>query len=86
MESVASLAWNWWQLSYGIGGNFRAEYAVRQGSLAPVEQGVGEVIKGTLAAVAPVAQFLGVCRWFKLVYKWRLAPLGNAPFCPKLAR
>jgi hypothetical protein len=27
MESVASLAWNQWQVSYGIGGNFRAEYA-----------------------------------------------------------
>jgi hypothetical protein len=27
MESVASLAWNQWQLCRGIGGNFRAEYA-----------------------------------------------------------
>jgi hypothetical protein len=27
MESVASFAWNRWQLSYGTGGNFRAEYA-----------------------------------------------------------
>src|SRR5438876_11080987 len=27
MESVASLAWNGWQLSYGISGNFRVEYA-----------------------------------------------------------
>jgi hypothetical protein len=27
MESVASFAWNQWQLSSGTGGNFRAEYA-----------------------------------------------------------
>jgi predicted HicB family RNase H-like nuclease len=27
MESVATLAWNQWQLWHGIGGNFRAEYA-----------------------------------------------------------
>ena len=27
MESVASLAWNRWQLCRGISGNFRAEYA-----------------------------------------------------------
>jgi len=25
MESVASFAWNQWQLSYGTGGNFRME-------------------------------------------------------------
>ena len=34
MESVASLAWNWWQLSYGIGGNFRTEYALSLNLLA----------------------------------------------------
>ena len=28
MESVATFVWNRWQLSYGTGGNFRAEYAV----------------------------------------------------------
>jgi len=31
------------------------EYPVRQRPCAPVQQGLGEVVEGTLAAIAPVA-------------------------------
>jgi uncharacterized membrane protein YfcA len=29
---------------------------------------------------AKIAQFIRICRWLKLIYKERLAPLENAPF------
>jgi hypothetical protein len=32
--------------------------------------------------LAPVAQFISICRWFQLTYKDRLAPLENVPFSP----
>jgi hypothetical protein len=34
MESVATFVWNRWQLSYGTGGNFRAEYAPEKGNVS----------------------------------------------------
>jgi hypothetical protein len=32
------------------------------------------------------AQFIRICRWLKLIYKMRLAPLENAPFSTPWAR
>jgi hypothetical protein len=47
----------------------RRQYPVRQRPLAPVQQGIGEVIEGTLAVMAPVA----FAPWSILI----CAPLAN---------
>ena len=40
MDSVATFAWNGWQLCRGMGGNFRVEYALRPGDVLVTDRGL----------------------------------------------
>src|SRR5262245_55653562 len=43
-------------------------------------------IKPRLVNINRVAQFIGICRWLKLVYMWTRSPQRSAPLCTRLAR